>query len=211
MDGITEKRLLKILAFIEEIEKLKHIKRINTLSDCSRQESDAEHSWHLAMMVLLLKDELGEKFDLEKTIKIALVHDLIEIYAGDCWPANKKEIEEKKAREKNSAEKLFSQLPKDLRKEIEGYWQEYEDAKTVEAKTVKALDKIVYPLHYALSETIVWHKQQSTNGGRRVYGRPHVKHNKILAEIFEHYNLRVDRTKRIRLEPSKQKPTKLIK
>jgi 5'-deoxynucleotidase YfbR-like HD superfamily hydrolase len=102
-------------------------------------------------------------------------------------------------------------LPKDLKKEIEGYWLEYEDAKTPEAKTVKALDKIVYPLHYALSETIVWHKQQSTNGGRRVYGRPHVQHNKVLAEIFEHYNLRVDKTKRIRLEPSKQKPTKLIK
>lgn len=207
---INDKRLLKILDFIEEIEKLKHIKRINTLSDCSRQESDAEHSWHLAVIILLLKDDLGEKFDLEKAIKIALVHDLVEIYTGDCWPANKKEIQEKKAREKKAAEKLFSQLPKDLEKEIKGYWQEYEDAKTAEAKTVKALDKIVYPLHYALSETIVWHKQQFTNGGRRVYGRPHVKHNLVLAGIFEHYNLRVDKTKKIRLEPENQKPTKLV-
>lgn len=206
-----EARLLKILSFIEEIEKLKHIKRINTLSDCSRQESDAEHSWHLAMIVLLLKAELGEKFDVEKAIKIALVHDLIEIYTGDCWPANKKEIQEKKMREKKAAEKLFSQLPKDLKKEIEGYWLEYENKETIEAKTVKALDKIVYPLNYALSETIVWHKEKSTTGGRRVYGRPHVSHNKILAEIFEHYNLRVDKTKKIRLEPSKQIPTKLIK
>ncbi len=204
-------RLLKILEFIEEIEKLKLIKRINTLSDCSRQESDAEHSWHLAMIVLLLKDELGEKFNVEKAIKIALVHDLVEIYTGDMWPSNKKEIQAKKIREKKAAEKLFLQLPKDLRKEIEGYWLEYEDAKTVEAKTVKALDKIVYPLHYALSQTIVWHKEQSTNGGRRVYGRKHVKHNKVLAEIFEYYNLRVDKTKRIRLEPSRQKPTKLVK
>lgn len=207
---ITDKKLLKILEFIEEIEKLKHIKRINTLSDCSRQESDAEHSWHLAMIVLLLKDELGEKFNLEKAIKIALVHDLVEIHTGDCWPSNKKEIQEKKAREEKAAKKLFSKLPNDLRKEIKSYWQEYEDAKTVEAKTVKALDKIVYPLHYALSETIVWHKQQSTNGGRRVYGRPYVKHNPVLAGIFEHYNLRVDKTKKIRLEPENQKPTKLI-
>lgn len=205
-----QKRLLGILKFIEEIEKLKHIKRINTLSDCSRQESDAEHSWHLAMIVLLLKDELGEKFDVERAIKIALVHDLVEIYTGDCWPANKKEVKEKKVREKKVAKKLFSQLPADLQKEIQGYWQEYEDAKTIEAKTVKALDKIVYPLHYALSGTIVWHKEQSTNGGRRVYGRPYVSHNKVLAEIFEYYNLRVDKTKKIRLEPVNQKPTKLI-
>lgn len=208
--NIKNKRLLKILEFVEEIEKLKHIKRINTLSDCSRQESDAEHSWHLAMIVLLLKDELGEKFDLDKAIKLALTHDLIEIYTGDCWPANQKEAQEKKARERKAAKKLFSQLPKDLRKEIEGYWQEYEDAKTVEAKTVKALDKIVYPLHYALSETIVWHTQQSSNGGRRLYGRPHVQHNKVLSEIFEHYNLRVDKTKKIKLNPADQKPTKLI-
>ena len=205
-----EERLLKILSFIEEIEKLKHIKRINTLSDCSRQESDAEHSWHLAMIVLLLKNELGEKFDLEKAVKIALVHDLIEIYAGDYWPSNKKEIQEKKSREKKAAKKLFSQLPKDLEKEIKEYWQEYENVKTVEAKMVKALDKIVYPLHYALSKTIVWHKQQSSNGGRRVYGKPYVKHNQVLAEIFEHYNLRLDKVKKIRLEPKDQKPTKLI-
>lgn len=207
---IKDKRLLKILGFVEEIEKLKHIKRINTLSDLSRQESDAEHSWHLAMIILLLKDELGEKFNLEKAIKMALVHDLVEIYTGDMWPENEKQKQEKKEREKKAAARLFSQLPSDLKKEIESYWQEYEDAKTNEAKIVKALDKIVYPLHYALSETIVWHKQQPTNGGRRIYGRPHVAHNKILAEIFEHYNLRVDKTKKIRLEPENQKPTKLV-
>jgi putative hydrolase of HD superfamily len=205
-----KKRLLKILSFIEEIEKLKHIKRINTLSDCSRQESDAEHSWHLAIIVLLLKNELGEKFDFEKAVMIALVHDLIEIYAGDCWPSSIEEMLEKKSSEKKSAKKLFSQLPKDLEKEIKEYWQEYEDAKTVEAKTVKALDKIVYPLHYALSKTIVWHKEQSSNSGRRVYGRPHVKHNQVLAEIFEYYNLRLDKVKKNRLEPKNQKPTKLI-
>ncbi len=205
-----DKRLSKILNFIEEIEKLKHVKRINTLSDVSRQESDAEHSWHLAMIILLLKDELGEKFNVEKSIKIALVHDLIEVYAGDYWPSNKKERREKKIREEEAARKLFSKLPKDLEKEIKGYWQEYEDGETIEAKTVKALDKIVYPLHYALSGTIVWHKQQSSNGGRRVYGRPHVKHNKILAGIFEHYNLRVDKTKKIRLEPENQKLIRLI-
>ena len=205
-----DKRLSKVLNFIEEIEKLKHVKRINTLSDVSRQESDAEHSWHLAMIILLLKDELGEKFNVEKSIKIALVHDLIEVYAGDYWPSNKKERREKKIREEEAARKLFSKLPKDLEKEIKGYWQEYEDGETIEAKTVKALDKIVYPLHYALSGTIVWHKQQSSNGGRRVYGRPHVKHNKILAGIFEHYNLRVDKTKKIRLEPENQKLIRLI-
>lgn len=201
---ITDKRLLKILSFAEEIEKLKHVKRINTLSDRSRQESDAEHSWHLAMIVLLLKDELGTKFNIEKAIKIAITHDLIEIYTGDTWPSNSKEKKEKKRREEKAAKKLFSRLPQDLKKEMEGYWREYEDAKTKEAKVVKGFDKIVYPMHYVMSGKIVWHKEQSTDKERRLYGMPHVKHDKILTKIFEHYNNKLDKTKRFREEPNQQ-------
>lgn len=197
---IIGKRLLKILNFIEQIEKLKQVARINTLSNRSRQESDAEHSWHLAMIVLLLKDELGIKFNAEKAIKIALVHDLVEIYTGDMWPDGEQEQKEKLAREKLSAKKLFSKLPLDLKKEIKGYWDEYEEMKTEEARVVKALDKIVYPMHYALSGMIVYYKEQSTNEGRRLYAAPYVKYNKILADIFEYYNLKVDKTKRIRVE-----------
>jgi putative hydrolase of HD superfamily len=196
-----ENRTKITLDFIEEIEKLKHIKRINTLSDKSRQESDAEHSWHLAMMVLLLKDELGVKFNVEKAIKIALVHDLVEIYAGDMWPADEKEKQEKKKREEKAAEKLFSQLPDNLQEEIKGYWLEYEGADTPESKVVKALDKITYPLHYALSGKIVYHREQSTNEERRMYGSQHMKENEILAEIFEYYHKRVDETPRIRENP----------
>lgn len=198
--AIKDKRLSKILRFIEEIEKLKHVKRINTLSDASRQESDAEHSWHLAMIILLLKDELGVKFNAERAIKIALVHDLVEVYTGDVWPDGEEEKKEKLKRERKAAQKLFSKLPDDLKKEVEGYWLEYEEAKTEEAKIVKALDKIVYPLHYAMSGTIVYHKEQDTNKGRRLYGKPHVDHNKVLSEIFEYYHRKVDRSKRIRLE-----------
>jgi putative hydrolases of HD superfamily len=197
---ITNKRLLTILDFIEEIEKLKHIKRINTLSDGSRQESDAEHSWHLAMIVLLLKDELGVKFDVDKAIKIALVHDLVEIYIGDSWPSNAKEKEEKIIIEEREAEKLFSKLPEDLKKEMKGYWREYEDAITIESKIVKGLDKIVYPMHYSMSGKIVYFKEQSTSEERRAYGLPHVQHNKVLAEIFEHYNDKLDNTERHRVE-----------
>ena len=184
---ITNKRLFKILQFIEEIEKLKLINRINTLSDCSRQESDAEHSWHLAMIILLLKDELGIKFNVEKAIKIALVHDLIEIYAGDSWPANDKEKIKKKIIEKESAEKLFAQLPRDLRNEFENYWLEYENAKTDEAKIVKGLDKIVYSMHYSISGKIVWRKSEPSIKATQIYAMPHVKHNKVLTDIFKYY------------------------
>jgi len=200
---IHNKRLLKILRFVEEIEKLKHIERVNTLSDRSRRESDAEHSWHLAMIVLLLKDELGVEFNLEKAIKIALIHDLVEIYTGDTWPSNEKEKKEKKERERRASKKLFRKLPSDLKKEIEGYWEDYENIKSKESKIVKGLDKIVYPMHYFMSGKIVWHREQSTNDERRRYGRPHVKHNKVLSDIFEYYNNRLDKIKRIRQEPDK--------
>jgi len=197
------KRLLKILNFIEEIEKLKHINRINTLSNRSRQESVAEHSWHLAMIILILKDELDINFDVVKAIKIALVHDLVEIYTGDTWPSNDKEKEYKKVREKKAAKKLFNKLPTSLKEEIKGYWMDYENAKSQEAKIVKGLDKIVYPMHYFMSGKIAWHKEQSTNDERRRYGRPYVKHNKVLSEIFEYYNGKLDKIKRVREEPTK--------
>jgi putative hydrolase of HD superfamily len=198
---IGNKRLSTILNFIEEIEKLKHINRINTLSNRSRQESDAEHSWHLAMIIMLLKDELGISFDVNKAIKIALVHDLVEIYTGDFWPSNEQEKQEKKEREEKSAKKLFSQLTDDLKTEIEGYWREYEEMISEEAKVVKAFDKIIYPMHYAMSGKIIYHKEQDTGEGRRLYGAPYVEYNKVLAEIFEYYNDKLDKTKKERELP----------
>jgi len=192
---ITNNRLLKLLQFIEEIEKLKNIYRINTLSDGSRQESDAEHSWHLAMIILIIKDELGIKFNADKAIKIALIHDLIEIYTGDTWPMNDKEKEDKKIAEKKSADKLFSQLPSDLKIEFETYWLEYENASSEEAKIVKGLDKIVYSMHYCMSGKIVWNKRESTKEERMLYGMPHVKHNKVLVDILEYYLDRLEKIK----------------
>jgi len=188
-------RLLTILEFIEEIEKFKHVYRVCTLSDGSRQESDAEHSWHLATIILLLKNELGIKFNVEKAIKIALVHDLVEIYTGDTWADGEKEKKEKQRREQESAKKLFSQLPQNLKKEIEGYWQDYENIKSKEARIVKGLDKIVYPMHYAMSGKIIWNGRYDSSEERRLYGLPHVKHNKILGEIWEYYNAKLDKIK----------------
>src|SRR3989344_203846 len=136
-----EDRIDKILSFLQEIEKYKTIEREMFTSNLNRVESDAEHSWHVAMFLLLFEKELPENLDMKKMLKLALMHDLVEIYAGDTFAFDKEKQATKKEREFKSARKLFSQLPEDLNKEFMGLFDEYEEAKTSEGKIVKSFDK----------------------------------------------------------------------
>jgi len=185
------KDLQKILDFLVETEKFKLVERIPVLSDNFRRENDAEHSWHLALMVLALKDELGLDFDLEKALKIALVHDLPEIYTGDSWPANDEEKKVKKERETIAAEKIFSFLPKELNQEFKEYYREYEDGKTIESKIVKALDKICYSLQFSISNNIIYFTNDSGHDRRKEYAQPHLEFNEVLSEIFDYFSEKI--------------------
>ena len=133
----------KTLDFIRAIEKLKTIERFNKTSNLERPESDAEHIWHLVMMVYLLA-ELRISLDKWKAVEIALVHDLVEVYAGDVnlWDDKKKTPEAKREAEVKSAKKLFDLLPDDMGDRFYSLWEEYEARITPEAKFVYALDKL---------------------------------------------------------------------
>src|SRR5690554_1018813 len=104
-------RLKKQLDFIVEVDKLKHIFRQTLLIDKSRNENDAEHCWHLAVMAILLKEYAVEEVDLEKVLKLVLIHDLVEIDAGDTFCYDVKANEDKVDREIKAADRLFSMLP----------------------------------------------------------------------------------------------------
>ncbi len=149
------------LNFLREIEKLKTIERSNRTSNLDRGESDAEHIWHLTMMVYLFCEE-RPSLDKWKSVKLALVHDLVEVYAGDVqfWDQNKETLKEKEEKERQSAEKLFGLLPEKTREEFLNLWEEYERRNTDEAKFVYALDKLQPLLQRVQSKDHVWKEKK---------------------------------------------------
>jgi len=134
-------RLKKQIDFLIEIDKIKHIIRRNYLSDGSRRENDAEHSWHLGMMVFILS-EYFEGIDILKTLKMVIMHDLVEIISGDVYCYDEKANEGKFEREQEAANELFSILPEDQKKELYDLWMEFEDRKTPEAVCAAICDRL---------------------------------------------------------------------
>jgi len=135
-------RLKRQMDFILEIDKLKKITRQTLISDGSRAENDTEHSWHLAMMAMLLSEHANETVDVMKVMKMTLIHDIIEIDAGDTYAYDTAGNATKRQREEKAADRLFSILPEDQGMELRALWEEFEEAKTPEALFALALDKI---------------------------------------------------------------------
>ncbi|MEG0295715.1 MAG: HD domain-containing protein [Clostridium sp.] len=135
-------RLKKQLDFLIEIDKVKNIFRQTYIADGSRHENDAEHSWHLGIMAILLSEYIKEDIDICKVIKMVLIHDLIEIYAGDTFAFDEKGMEDKEEREQASATKLFGMLPDDQEKDFRDLWNEFEECKSREAEYASMLDRL---------------------------------------------------------------------
>jgi putative hydrolase of HD superfamily len=134
-------RIKQQLEFIVEIDKIKSIFRHTKLFDGSRRENDAEHSWHLAMMALVLAEHANEPVDVVKVVKMVLVHDIVEIDAGD-YIIYTKLTAEKEAKEKAAAERIFGLLPEEQKDEFYSLWREFEERRTPEAKFAAAIDRL---------------------------------------------------------------------
>lgn len=140
---MDNERLKKQMEFIVEVDKIKKIYRQTLLMDGSRNENDAEHSWHLALMAIVLSEySLAQELDLSRVIKMVLVHDLVEIDAGDTFCYDEKANEDKEERERRAAERIFGLLPPDQAEEFKGLWEEFEERKTPEACFAAALDRL---------------------------------------------------------------------
>ena len=139
---IKDEKLQKQIRFAIVIDEMKNIFRRNLIIDGTRRENDAEHSWNLAMLAMLFEEYSTEKVDLEKVLKIALVHDLIEVYAGDTFAYDVKGNEDKLQREIESANKLFGILDPEQGAEIRALWDEFEAKETAESKYANAIDRI---------------------------------------------------------------------
>ncbi len=135
-------RLDKQMQFLLEADKLKNIKRQTYISDGSRQENDAEHSWHLALMSILLSEYANEDVDILKVISMVLIHDIIEIDAGDTYAYDEDANKTKRVRELKAAERLFNILPKDQADYLRKLWNEFEERNTPESRFANTLDRI---------------------------------------------------------------------
>lgn len=151
---MKDKDIDKVYGFIREINKFKQVDRLALIKENGRSESDAEHTWHLCMAVWLYSGYYEKKIDTFKAIKLALVHDLVEIYSGDYYGgAVEKDREGKKQKELEASKKLFGQLPDKIKTEFEDLWLEYEKRESEEAKFVWALDKIAPRLQLSITKT----------------------------------------------------------
>ena len=153
-------RLQKQMELIVEVDKVKKIMRQTYLSDASRKEDDAEHSWHLALMAVLLKEYSNEEVDLTKVIPMVLIHDLVEIDAGDTYAYSGESAAVTEARERKAAERVFGILPEDQGKVFRDLWEEFEAYQTPEAKFAHVLDNCQPMLLNDASNGLSWTEHQ---------------------------------------------------
>ncbi len=140
MDG---ERLRRQIGFLVEVDKVKRILRQTMAIGTDRHENDAEHSWHLAVMAVLLSEYLeGGRVDILKVLKMVLIHDVVEIDAGDTYCYDEEAAEGKRERETRAADRIFGLLPRDQSQELRALWQEFEERNTPESRFANALDRL---------------------------------------------------------------------
>jgi putative hydrolase of HD superfamily len=135
-------RLAQQLAFLLELDKAKHVLRQNPLADGSRRENDAEHMWHLALLVIVLAEHAAEPIDVLRVLKLVLLHDIVEIDAGDVFLYDTEGRAAKEEKEKEAADRIYGLLPDDQRDELRGLWEEFEQRRTPESRFAAAVDRL---------------------------------------------------------------------
>ncbi|MCI9355022.1 MAG: HD domain-containing protein [Firmicutes bacterium] len=137
-----QERLEKQIKFILELDKIKSIIRQTYLANAIRKENDAEHSWHLAIMAIILEEYFDKDINLLKVIKMVLMHDVVEIDAGDTFCYDTKANQDKMIREKKAAERIYNILPENQAQEYKSLWYEFEEGQTKEAIFANVLDRL---------------------------------------------------------------------
>ncbi len=152
-------RLEKQIQFIVKIDKVKSVFRRTKLFHGTRHENDAEHSWHIAIMALVLSEYSNRKINLLKVLKMLLIHDLVEIHAGDL-NIYKTDPDAKKKVESNAAKRIFKILPKNQGRELLSLWKEFENRKTPEAKFAGACDRLEPVIQNYMQKGYAWRKHK---------------------------------------------------
>lgn len=144
------------MQFCLELDKEKEIYRQTYISSASRKENDAEHAWHMAVMALILGDYSNQNIDLLKTISMILMHDVVEIDAGDTYAYDEEAKKTQRERELRAADRLYGLLPKEQAEKFKNLWLEFEEQKTPEAKFARAMDNIQPIMLNAATDGKAW-------------------------------------------------------
>lgn len=175
---MDKERFEKQISFILETDKEKNILRQTHVTGYGRRENDAEHAWHMAIMVYLLKEYSNQEFDLAKAMMMALIHDVVEIDAGDTYAYEPERLKTQKEREEKAAERIFGLLPKDQEEHLRELFYEYELGQSAEAKIVRVMDNF-QPLllnnynggkdwiTHGINKTQVTNRQKTSEPGSR--------------------------------------------
>ena len=158
MDDLN--KLNKQFDFCREIDKEKFIGRQTYLTGAVRKENDAEHAWHMAVMTLILSEYSNEPIDVLKTLSMILIHDVVEIDAGDTYAYDEKAKETQAERELKAADRIFGMLPKEQAEKFKNLWLEFEERKTPEAKFARAMDNIQPMMLNALTDGLAWEEHK---------------------------------------------------
>lgn len=153
---MEKNRLKKLFDFFLEIDQEKFIGRQTYLSGALRKENDAEHAWHMAIMAILLSDYSNEPIDVLKTVTMLLIHDLVEIDAGDTYAYDEEGKKTKRTREVAAAERIFGLLPEDQGRRLRALWDEFEEEASAEAKFAHTMDHIQPLMLNAATEGKSW-------------------------------------------------------
>jgi putative hydrolase of HD superfamily len=153
---LGNRRLMEQLAFILEVEKLKTVLRRTPLLDRSRVENDAEHTWQLALMAMVLSEHSREPVDLLRVIKMLLIHDIVEIDAGDTFAYDSARRASQAEREIKAADRIFALLPQDQARDFRALWDEFEEKATPESRFANAMDRLQPLLHNFFTEGGTW-------------------------------------------------------
>ncbi len=179
MDHQMRDRLDRQIAFALELDKEKNIFRQTSLTGHGRKENDAEHAWHMAIMAYLLREYADEPFDLAKTMLMCLIHDVVEIDAGDTYAYDEEGKKTQKEREERAADRLFGLLPEDQGRELRALFDEFEEGLTPEARFARAMDNF-QPLllndsngggdwlEHGVTYSQVYARQSGTRAGSRI-------------------------------------------
>lgn len=159
---INNERLARQIDFLIEMDKLKSVARRSPLADGSRVENSAEHSWHLALMAMVLAVYAAEPVDAARVVRMLLVHDIVEIDAGDTYAYDPAANVGKAEREQEAAGRLFGLLPDDQAADLHALWEEFEARATAEARFANSLDRLMPLLHNYLNDGRVWREHGVT-------------------------------------------------
>mgnify|MGYP003259521568 FL=1 len=164
-----DERLKKQLAFALEIDKEKNIFRQTHLSGHGRNENDAEHAWHMAIMAYVLREYSNEKIDVAKVMLMCLIHDIVEIDAGDTYAYDAENLKTQTARENAAKERIFSLLPDEQKEELIALFDEFEAFETPESKFAHAMDNLQPLMLNNSNGGADWKEHEVT--AQQVYGR----------------------------------------